>query len=220
MTLPDKAITIISGHYGTGKTNLSLNIAIDAAKTGRSVTLVDLDIVNPYFRSSDYKALLEEHGIHLIAPGSAGTTLDVPALPAEIYSVFDSHDFVLFDVGGDDAGATALGRFSSKIAKHGYEMLYVINRYRPMTSHSPDAADLLREIETASRLKASGIINNSHLMTLTTEQTVLDSLEFAKETARALKLPIKMTAVPETLPTNPDIPDSYPIKIYVRTPWM
>ena len=190
------SLTIICGHYGTGKTNLSLNIAINAAKTGRSVTLVDLDIVNPYFRSSDYLTLLREHGIHLIAPGSAGSTLDVPALPAEIYSVFDSPDFVIFDIGGDDAGATALGRFSSNITVHGYEMLYVINRYRPMTSHSPDAVELLREIETASRLKATGIINNSHLMTLTNEQTVLDSLEFAKETARALKLPIKMTAVP------------------------
>jgi nitrogenase subunit NifH len=212
-------LTIICGHYGTGKTNLSLNIAVDAAKAGKSVTLVDLDIVNPYFRSSDYSDLLQKHGIKLIAPGSAGSTLDVPALPAEISSVFEKHDFVLFDVGGDDAGATALGRFAPNIIRHGYEMLYVINRYRPMPTKSQDAAALLSEIEAVSRLKATGIVNNSHLMALTTVQTVLDSLEFADETARELGLPVKMTTVPETFSGVPDIPGIYPVKIYVRTPW-
>lgn len=212
-------LTIICGHYGTGKTNLSLNLAVDTAKTGTPVTLVDLDIVNPYFRSSDYSRLLEEHNIKLIAPGSAGTTLDVPALPAEIYSVFEKEGYVIFDVGGDDAGATALGRFSSKIIAHGYEMLYVINHYRPLASQPEDSAVLLAEIEAVSRLKATGIVNNSHLMKDTTRQTILDSLEYAAETAGRLGLPIKMTTVPKSITDTQDIPDPYPISIYVRPPW-
>lgn len=212
-------LTIICGHYGSGKTNLSLNLAIDTAKTGAQVTLVDLDIVNPYFRSSDYSGLLKEHGIRLIAPGSAGTALDVPALPAEIYSVFESKGFVIFDVGGDDAGATALGRFSSRISAHGYEMLYVINHYRPLASRANDTAELLMEIEAASRLKATGIINNSHLMDDTTEKTILDSVAYAEKTAELLKLPVKMTAVPKHISIKKDIPDLYPITIYVRAPW-
>ena len=212
-------LTIICGHYGTGKTNLSLNLAVDTAKTGVPVTLVDMDIVNPYFRSSDYSRLLEEHNIKLIAPGSAGTTLDMPALPAEIYSVFEREGNVIFDVGGDDAGAMALGRFSSKIIAHGYEMLYVINHYRPITSQADDTATLLAEIEAASRLKATGIVNNSHLMKDTTCRTILDSLKYAEETADRLCLPIKMTTIPKGLNGIPNIPDLYPISIYVRTPW-
>jgi nitrogenase subunit NifH len=212
-------LTILCGHYGTGKTNLSLNLAVNMAKLGETVTLVDLDIVNPYFRSSDYSALLAGYGIHLIAPGSAGSTLDVPALSADIYSVFDRSGFVLFDVGGDDAGATALGRFSSKIVRHGYEMLYVINRYRPQASTSPDAAQLLKEIESSSRLKATGIVNNSHLMNLTNAQTVLDSLDFANAVAHSLKLPIKMTTIPRFISDDLTIPDLYPVDIYVHAPW-
>lgn len=217
------SFTIICGHYGTGKTNLSLNIAIDRAKAGESVTLVDLDIVNPYFRSSDYSSLLESYDIRLISPGSAGTALDVPSLSAEIYSVFESSGFVLFDVGGDDAGATALGRFAPKITRHGYDMLYVINLYRPLASKPSDAAELLSEIESASRLKATGIINNSHLMMSTTEETVLASLDYSKKTSELLGLPIKFTAAPkaisESLLQSGAIQNLYPVEIYVRVPW-
>jgi hypothetical protein len=212
-------LTIICGHYGTGKTNLSLNLAVDTVKTGVPVTLVDLDIVNPYFRSSDYSRLLEEHNIKLIAPGSAGTTLDVPALSAEIYSVFERKGNVIFDVGGDGVGATVLGRFSSKFIAHGYEMLYVINHYRPLASQAEDTAALLAEIEATSRLRATGIVNNSHLMKDTTCQTIIDSLEYADETADRLGIPIKMTTVPKGLNGISNIPDLYPISIYVRTPW-
>ncbi len=186
-----KRYTLICGHYGCGKTNLSMNIAMDLAFRGEEAMLVDMDIVNPYFRSSDYAGLLNSRGIRVIAPGSAGSTLDVPALSAEIASTFETDSYVIIDVGGDDAGATALGRFAPKISEIDYDMLYVVNRYRPLPSGSGDAAELLREIEAASRLKATGIVNNSHLMDLTTVETVTSTFRFAEETALMLNLPLR-----------------------------
>ncbi|NMA37893.1 MAG: ParA family protein [Papillibacter sp.] len=215
-----KPYTIICGHYGCGKTNLSLNIAFDLVSQGKSVTMVDLDIVNPYFRSSDYIDKLRESGIKMKAPGSSGTTLDMPALPAEIAATFDSGDYVLIDVGGDDAGATALGRFASKIKKLDYDLLYVINKYRPLTAESKAAAQLLSEIEAASRLKATGVVNNSHLMQFTDEETIVSTLPFAEETARALGLPLRFTTAPRDVAERLKLDNIYPIDIHVKTPWM
>jgi len=222
-----KRFTVVTGHYGCGKTNLSMNLALDLAREGRDVTLVDLDIVNPYFRSSDSHELLAQRGVRLIAPTFAGTTLETPSLPAEIYSAFEVTGPVIFDVGGDDAGATALGRYSAEIAAIDYELLYVINRYRNLTATPAEAAALLLEIEAAAHLKATGVINNSHLQAETTAETVLDSLEFARETAGLLGLPLVATAVPKRLADEfSDTPgetsyveNAYPVEVYVRTPW-
>jgi hypothetical protein len=224
---PLKRFTVVTGHYGCGKTNLSINLALDLAREGREVTLVDLDIVNPYFRSSDSRELLTQHGVRLIAPTFAGTTLETPSLPAEIYSAFQVAGPVIFDVGGDDAGATTLGRYAQEVAALDYELLYVINRYRNLTSTPAEASALLAEIEAASHLKATGIVNNSHLQAETTAQTVLDSLEFGRETAGLLGLPLVATTVPahlahefaETPGEASYVENAYPVVVYVRTPW-
>lgn len=211
---------LICGHYGCGKTNLSLNLALDLAETGEPVTLVDLDIVNPYFRSSDYLALLEKRGVRLISPRYAHSTLDIPALPAEIASTFELPGRVLLDVGGDDAGATALGRFSPFIRQLDYDMLYVVNKYRPLTGDSRSAAALLGEIEAASRLKATGVVNNSHLMGDTSAETVLEALPYARETAAELGLPLRYTTAPKALaPQLGQVENLYSVTVYVRTPW-
>ncbi len=216
-----KPFTLVCGHYGCGKTNLSLNLAVDLAKSGKQVSLVDLDIVNPYFRSSDYRRVAEEAGVRVIAPGYAGSTLDSPALPAEIFSVFESPGHVIFDVGGDDVGATALGRFAPKIQKIDYELLYVVNKYRPNTAEAAGAEELLREIEAASRLKATGVVNNSHLMGFTEAETIRASLPYAEQTARELGLPLRFTTAPENVAAAlGDVENLYPVKIYVKTPWM
>lgn len=214
---------IICGHYGCGKTNLSINLAIDLARQGRKVTLVDLDIVNPYFRSSDYNQVLEQHGIQLIAPLFARTNVDMPALPAQMESIFSMPDrAVIIDVGGDDAGATALGRYARQIQQlDQVGIYYVINRYRALTTQPEQAAALLREIETACRLKATGIINNSHVQSLTTAEDVLQSLSFAEETSRILNLPLMMHTCPRSLYSKlfDRVESLYPIDIYVRPPW-
>ncbi len=214
-------IIIICGHYGCGKTNLALNMAADFADRGEEVTLVDLDIVNPYFRSSDYADFIKEHNIDLVAPTFAHSNLDLPALPAEMYSIFTRKGRRIIDVGGDDAGATALGRFAPQMKNFSYSMLYVINKYR-IQSGSPEAVcELLGEIEMASRLKADFIVNNSHLMEYTTADTITESVPFAAQASELLGLPIAFTAVPAAVAGQLDSVggDIYPVDIIVKKPW-
>jgi len=218
-----KRINIICGHYGSGKTNLALNLAMDLKRGGAGVVLVDLDIVNPYFRSADYTGLMEKNGIKVISPSTAGTTVDAPALTGEILSVFDkTDDSIIIDVGGDDAGAYALGRFSKRIAAQGgYEMLYVINKFRKLISTPQEAVELLRDVESASSLRATGIVNNSHLCDLTSAQDIMSSIPYAEQTAELAGLPLVMTAVPKKLERElaGKIDNLYPVDIIVKLPW-
>ncbi len=215
----DGKITIICGHYGCGKTNLSLHLAKKWAAQGEKVTLADLDIVNPYFRSSDYRQELETCGITVITPVYAGTTLDIPALPAELYSIADREGKIILDVGGDDAGATVLGGIAEKLRSENYEMLYVINCYRALSTSPEEAAELLREIEAVAKLKATAVVNNSHLKSLTTVEDVAASVPYAEETARLIGLPLKYTTIPNFLAGAAGAEEFYPVEVTVRTPW-
>ncbi|MDR0335159.1 MAG: hypothetical protein LBH69_04670 [Methanomassiliicoccaceae archaeon] len=213
-------LTIICGHYGTGKTNLAMNLAIDRAREGKSVTLVDMDIVNPYFTSSVYADILRENGVSVISPLFAGTNMEVTAIPASMYSIFDTADEVIIDAGGDDAGAMILGRFSGEIKKKGYEMICVTNMYRPMTADPNDAAEMIRGIEAVCRLKATGIVNNSHLKDLTAVSTVTDSLPYAKAVSEAAGIPLLFTTVPRGLINGmPADEYFYPVDVYVLVTW-
>lgn len=221
MSIITKKMTLICGHYGVGKTNLSINLAIECAREGKDVILVDLDIVNPYFRTSDYASILKENGVEVIGPTFANTNADTPSLPAEMGNVLaDDSKWVIVDVGGDDAGATALGRFRSVIESRDYDMFYVINRYRSLTTEPDEAAEILREIEKACGLKATGVINNSHLKQLTDEDTVNGSVRFAETTCELLGVPLICTTAPKqvaiTLNKNRNI---HPLDVYVTTPW-
>ena len=211
-----KKYIIICGHYGTGKTNFALNLAFKLSSENKKTVLVDLDIVNPYFVSSEHREELNKRNIDLIAPKMAGTGLDVPALSPKIDSVFsNTYDHVIFDAGGDDAGALALGRYSEKIKQNPYEMLYVINKYRNLIANSKDAQEILLEIEKASRLKATGIINNSHLCDSTTSEDVLNSIEYANEVSSLINLPVKYTTSSEDI----NIDNLFKIETIVKLPW-
>ena len=120
----ERKFYIVCGHYGCGKSNFSLNLAIDRAKRGRKVTLVDLDLVNPYFLSSGYKEKLEAMGITVIAPMFANTNVETPGFPVNLNMVFETEDDVIMDVGGDDAGSVVLGRFHKQLAETDYEFKY------------------------------------------------------------------------------------------------
>ena len=219
-----KRILGIVGHYGSGKTNLAVNLAMDFRKAGKEVALADLDIVNPYFRSADFTGLLEENGIEMIAPPYARTNLDIPALTARLDAVLDTDRQIVIDVGGDDAGAAALGRYSAAIQEAGgCDMLYVVNGYRYLTRTAAEASSLLSEIQNASRLEATAVVNNSNLGELTTPQVIADKLLFAQETAAWYGLPLLFTAGPEEFSgdVRSRIPDSevYPVRVYVKKPW-
>ena len=213
------SLTIICGHYGSGKTNLAINMALDAAKKG-SVTLADMDIVNPYFTSSEYSGLLERNGVRVISPMFANTNMEITSLPAAMGSLFDAECDVIIDAGGDDAGASVLGRFSKRIAERGYEMLYVTNMYRPMTSDPDGSVRILREIEAACGLKATAVVNNSHLKDLTTAATIAGSAGYAKEAARSAGLPLRFTTAPRGLINElPEDEYFYPVDVYVGSIW-
>lgn len=213
-------LTIVTGHYGSGKTTFALNYACDLAAAGRPVTIVDLDIVNPYFRTADHRAMLEERGVTVVSPPYANTNLDLPGLSAQIYGAFEKEGDVIIDVGGDDAGATALGRFRRSIEQRGYDMLCVINARRNLTAEPEQAAALLAEIEQASRLKTTALVNNTHLKQLTTPETVLASLPFADEVSRLTGLPVRYTTAPKTLAAQlSGIENLYPVEPFVLTPW-
>lgn len=221
-----KKIIIICGHYGSGKTNFAVNLAMDLRKQGYPVTLTDMDIVNPYFRSSDHSEMLASKGIKVIAPVYANTNLDAPAIPAEMYSAFDGIGYSLFDMGGDDAGATVMGQFFRNMKSKEYDMLYVINGKRAMIENVHNAAHMLYSIESASRLKATYIVNNTHLKDLTDAKTILDSMEYAKKVSEAVHLPILCTTYPESLIKEQEISatgaktrDLYPVQVFVKTPW-
>lgn len=213
---PNKHI-IITGHYGSGKTNIAVSIALMLAGKGYKCALADIDTVNPYFRAFDAAPELEKAGVKVIAPFFANSNLDVPALPAEINTVFDSnYDYAVFDVGGDDAGAYALGGYSDRIKKQGYTMYYIINKYRPLTEESGEAAEILTQIEAASRLKATGIINNSNLGKLTDEKTVLDSLDYANSISEKMNLPVVYTTVIKELVPELKLENMLEIDIHTK----
>lgn len=216
-----KHLNIILGHYGCGKTNLSLNIALDLASRGESVTIADMDIVNPYFRTGDYKELLQSRGIKVVAPVFVSTNLDNPSLPAAMNTIFEPGEgYVVCDVGGDDAGAFALGRYSAKInAIEDKEICYVVNKFRSLTSTPEDCAQILREIEAASRIKATAVVNNSHLQSLTTAEDIISSVDFAEQTAALLGLPLKYTAVEKKLINELNLPNLYGVERIVKPPF-
>lgn len=216
-----KKITIITGHYGTGKTNLAVNLAMNTISTGKSVCVVDLDIVNPYFRTADFKQLFEDNNIKLVTPQYANSNLDIPALSFDLEQLAMSEDYLIIDVGGDDAGAVALGRYSDDLKKFSddIEMIYVINVYRYLTQTSDDALELMYEIENASRMKHTAIVNNSNLGTETTLETVENSLEFASETSLKANIPLLYSTCPENISEFCEIEDIMPVKVYVKPLW-
>ena len=191
-----KRITLLCGHYGSGKTNIAVNMAMDLRKLYERVAVADLDIVNPYFRTLDSRDDFEHAGIRLIVSAYANSNVDIPALPQDMYALTDDSALhAVVDVGGDDRGAYALGRLSPAIrAENNYDMFLVINKYRPLTPDAESTLEIMHEIESAASLPFTGIINNSNLAAETTPETVLNSVSYAEEVSRLSGLPLVLTS--------------------------
>ena len=199
-----KRITLFAGHYGSGKTNIAVNYALHLKQLGNEVVIADLDIVNPYFRTRDSLAELTDAGIKLISSEFASSNVDLPALPQDVYSILDKREEkAIMDIGGDDRVAYALGRYSDSIkSENDYEMLFVFNKYRPLTPTAEDALEIMGEIEAAGHIKFTAVVNNSNLGELTTTEDILNSVEEAEKLSRLSGLPVKMTTVREDLVYN------------------
>ena len=212
-----KRITLFAGHYGSGKTNIALNYAKWLKRGGAEVCVADLDIVNPYFRTKDSARELEAEGIGLVVSDYANSNVDFPALPKEIYALVAGRDArIVMDIGGDDRGALALGRYVPDIrAENDYEMRAVVNAARPLTRTAADAVGVLREIEEACSLPFTCIVNNTNLGPDTRAEDVLASLPYADGIAAAMGLPVKFTCAvaPVAAALEGRVPDLFPLEI-------
>lgn len=213
----NKRVLFLCGHYGSGKTNIAVNLAQEIKKEYPAVALADLDIVNPYFRSKDSAPELDEAGIRLICSNYANSNVDIPALPPDLYALTDDKQMrAVIDVGGDDRGALVLGRLAPAIlAEDDYEMLMVINCYRPLTRDAASTVEVMREIEYAGGIRFTALVNNSNLGVETTKEDVLASLRYAEQVAAMSGLPVVMTTVDERLQNElkDKIPNLFPLKL-------
>ena len=210
-----KRLTLFAGHYGSGKTNIAVNYALHLANEGKNVCIADLDIVNPYFRTKDSAAVLEAAGVHLISPHFANTNVDLPALPAEAYRlVTDKSIYGIMDIGGDDRGAYALGRYVPAIKEEGnYRMAFVANCYRPLIRTPEDALEVMREIEAACGLQFTDIINNSNLASETTPETIAQSQNYMQRLSELSGLPIWLTTAEKTVASQLDAENVLPLTL-------
>lgn len=218
-----KKLTIVLGHYGTGKTEIAINCARYIKEKGHNVDIVDLDIVNPYFRPREVrKELFDTWGIKVIGTDEKYMNADVPALSRDIYSVIqDKERYAVFDVGGDDAGAIALGQYHNIISNQDADVLFVVNVNRPFTKDAKSVIDYLRLVESAARVKVTHLVNNTHLMNETTVEDVLKGQKVLEEVSATTGIPIKMVAAKGDIAKK--LPEmGYPvfsIDLYMKAPW-
>ena len=203
-----KRVTLLCGHYGSGKTNIAVNYTRRLLERGLPVTIADLDVVNPYFRTKDSEKELLEAGAKVITLPFANSNVDLPALPAEAYAlVQDKSRYAVIDVGGDDRGALALGRYTPYILEENdYDMLCVVNFYRPLTTTPEEALEVLREVEAAAGIPFTGIVNNSNLGAETTRDAINASKTKAEALSKLAGIPVRFTAVRADLARETEFP--------------
>lgn len=219
----EKRISIFTGHFGSGKTEVAVNYAIQLAQKYPKVAIVDFDIVNPFFRTTDARKNLEDKKIQVLAPMYANTNVDVPSLPPEINMLFEKKEYrSVFDVGGDDLGAKVLSRYNESILQDDYEMYFVINTRRPMTFSEKGIEEMIREIEESSRLKVTKLVNNTNLLAETTAEDFIAGTKIIDEVSRKLGVPVGFISgfkpVLERLPDDLRISRLYLDK-YIKLPW-
>lgn len=215
-------LSIITGHYGTGKTEFAVNLALQLAALGKQVMLADLDIVNPYFRSRERKAVLENAGIRLVASSQACTDADVPALPAELLTILENREVTgVLDIGGDPVGARVLARFHEKITAEDYQLIYVLNANRPEVRHVDAAVEYLRSIEAVTGLTCTGIVNNTHLCGETTPTEIRKGAALAAQVSEKTGIPVLChVALDRFAPELSDLSEPvFPITIQMKKPW-
>lgn len=219
----NKRINVFTGHFGSGKTEVAVNFTLNLKKDNKDVVIVDMDIVNPFFRTADAKKQLEDCGIKTILPIYANTNVDVPALPGEINMVFEQKNYkAVLDVGGDDLGARALSRYREQITSDSYDVLFVINTFRPMTDTKEKIINMIMEIEYSCKMKITGLVNNSNLLDETEVCHILEGQKIIEEVSKQLDIPISFICanediVPELkMKTNSQI---LPLLKNIKLPW-
>ena len=215
MIFQPKRVTLFCGHYGSGKSNLAVNYALALQKSGLKTALADIDVVNPYFRSKDSEAELTAAGVEVISLPFANSNVDLPALPSAVYGLVERRDrFAVLDIGWDDRGATALGRFAPYILRENdFEMIFVANFYRPLTRAAEEALQVMREISAVCAVPFTGIVNNSNLGEITAADDVKATFPEAGKLAEIAGLPLLFTSVREDLADAFDEATVFPLRL-------
>lgn len=221
-----KKIIVVTGHFGSGKTNFSASLALALAAAGKKVTVVDFDLVNPYFRTADFKEAFAKRGIVLRAPDYANTNVDIPSIQFDLGGLAAGEGHLIIDVGGDEDGAVALGRYAHVLNSYAetdeLDMLGVVSFRRYLTRTAEDAVEYLRGIERASRMKLTHIVNNTNLGMETTQEMIAESMPLCETLSELLALPIACVTVPDFIAPPQSIPDALVMRVpvVVRLPWM
>lgn len=224
MVLKDNRLRFVIGHYGSGKTEFSVNYAVKLAKMNKKVALVDLDVVNLYFRSREKKELLEQLGVKVISSSIDASAVDIPAISAEVVTPMQDISYEgVIDVGGDPAGARTLGRYKEYFKEGEYDMFFVLNANRPETQTVGKALEYLRKIEDTARAKVTGIVNNTHMLKSTRIEDVLKGQKLALELSEKANIPIRyISAIEDVAKELPDNLEGeiFPMTLYMREDWM
>lgn len=224
LMIEDKRIRIISGHYGSGKTEFAINYAIKLAEMMKKVALVDLDVVNLYFRSREKEEFLKEKGIKVIGSSIRATSLDLPSISGQTSVAFQDKSLeVIIDLGGNPEGARALGRYNQYLKEGSYNMFFVLNANRPETRKLDDVMEFMVKIQEVVRCKFTGIVNNTHMLKSTSLDDILRGYDLAKEVSDLTGIPIRYNAGLEGVLNNIQSKlegEIFPIDLYMREEWM
>ncbi|WP_127836573.1 P-loop NTPase family protein [Clostridium prolinivorans] len=217
-------IRIFTGHFGSGKTEIAINYAINLAKKNKKTVLADIDIVNPYFCVRDISEYLKEkYGIKVISSNPHYSNAELAVVPPDLISIFNDKSFeVVMDIGGDDAGAIVLGQYNRFFKEEPYEMYFVVNNNRPQTSNLEETEEYLKSIENSSRLKVTHLISNTNLSYETTAEDILKGDKEVLNLSKKLKIPYKYTVCRRDLKEKIENKVSgkiFPIDIYMKPPW-
>lgn len=220
----DKRVRIVIGHYGSGKTEFSVNYAAKLAQNNKKAMLVDLDVINLYFRSREKAKELESMGVRVIGGAIDANAIDIPTIPAEVVVAFEDESYeAVLDVGGDPDGTRTLGRYVNYLTEGNYDMFFVLNANRPETQTVEKAMEYMIKIQDVARAKITGIVNNTHMLKSTSIDDVLKgydlSLKISEKTGVPLRYNVVLKDLASQLPQDLE-GEIFPIELYMREEWM